>query len=291
MMMTEQLEADLIEAFSLRASAIPADISARVSEVDYHPRTRRLSPRLTVGALAGAAVTTGTVLSVAVLGGASPAFAGWTPSPTAALVGQTTTADASCQAQLASAPALPGSSDASGWTAVATDVRGPFTLVAYEDGAADASCLTGPSLTTVSTRTSVGGQMSASGSASALGGPVRTSVTVGGNGSDGIEQVSIDPLNSASQGPYTVVEGEIAADVTGVTLVRSDGQDIQASIGDGLFLAWWPGTASATTAEITTSGGVTSDPLSTPAPPPAGGTGTCGSSSSAGSATSRCAGS
>jgi hypothetical protein len=282
--MTEQLEADLSEALSLYASGIPSDVGARLRAIDYRPRTSRISPRLTVGALAGAAVTAGTVISAVLLGGASPAFAGWTASPTAASASQTTSADASCQAQLASLAALSGSADGTGWTVVATDVRGPFTLIVYQDGSSDATCLTGPSLTAVSSSSGSGGSESVSGSASGTGhGSASSSISrVAGSGSDGIEQATVAHLDSTSDGAYTVVDGQVDADVTGVTLVRSDGEDIQTTTGSGWFVAWWPGTLDATSAEITTASGVTTEPLSTPLPAPSG-SGACNQNSQTGS--------
>jgi hypothetical protein len=288
--MTEQLEADLREALSRCASGIPSDAGARLRAIDYHPRRSRISPRLKVGTLAGAAVTTGTVLSVVILGGASPAFAGWTASPTAASASQTTSADASCQAQLASLAALSGSADGTPWTAVATDVRGPFTLVVYQDGSSDATCLSGPSLTAVSTSSGSRASESVSGSASGTGdGSGLSSISrVAGSGSDGIEQATVAHLDSTSDGAYTVIDGQLDADVTGVTLVRSDGEDIQASAGSGWFVAWWPGSLDATSAEITTPGGVTTETLNTPAQPPlpsGSGSGSCDQNSPTGATT------
>jgi len=271
--MTEQLEVDLREA------------------IDYRPRAGRISPRLKVGSLAGAAVTTGTVISVVVLGGASPAFAGWSAAPTGASAAQTTTADGSCQAQLAqlaAAPALAVPTGASAWTAVATDVRGPFTLVVYQGGEADATCLAGPSMTAVSISTGnratewISGSVSSTGTGSGGG---SSSVSVArGSGPDDIEQMTTAHLDSTAGGPYTVLDGQVDAAVTGVTLVRSDGENIEASTGGGWFVAWWPGSLDATSAQVTTANGVATEPIDTQAPPPPG-TGTCSGTAQTGSQT------
>ena len=274
--MTDQLEADLKEALVRRASGVPGDVGERLRSIDYRPRASRISPRLKVGSLAGAAVTTGTVISVVVLGGASPAFAGWSAAPTGAPAAQTATAGATCQAQLASAPALAGQSVGGPWTQVATDVRGPFTLVVYQDGAAGATCLSGPSVTAVSISTGSGATERISGGASG-GGPAVASSSVSvvrPSGSGGLEQMTTAHLETSGANPYTVVDGQIAAGVTGVTLVRSDGEDIEASSGSGWFVAWWPGSRGATSAQVTTANGVTTVPLDTPAPP-ASGNGAC----------------
>jgi hypothetical protein len=239
-------------------------------------------------------VTTGTVLSVVILGGASPAFAGWTASPTAASASQTASAEGSCQAQLASAPGFSGLADGAGWTAVATDVRGPFTLIVYQSGSSDATCLSGPSITAVSSSGGGSGEnmLHVSASLSPTGeGISSTSISlVVGSGSDGIGQGTIDHLDSTSDGAYTVIDGQLDADVTGVTLVRSDGEDIQASTGSGWFVAWWPGSLDATSAEITTPSGTTTETLNTPplpSTPPASGSssGSCTQASPAGATT------
>ena len=94
--------------------------------------------------------------------------------------------------------------------------------------------------------------------------------------------MTVAHLDSGSQGPYTLVEGQVAAGVTAVTLLRTDGRHIQASTGNGWFVAWWPGDLNTTSALVTTATGVTTQPLDTtvpaPPPPPAG-SGSCRASS------------
>ncbi len=279
-MTNQQLESDLREAFSVHASGIPGEAAARLGGIDYRPRASRISPRITVGALAGAAATTGAVVSAVVFGSAQAAFAGWSPSPTLLVsAGQTSSADTACQAQVTAGP---GSSDAtagSGWSPVATDVRGPFTLVIYQDGAAHATCLTGPLITVVSRSSGSGGSMTVSGSVTgAIGTGSRISTMIGRLTSGSITQMSVDHLASTSQGAYTVVTGQVEAGVTGVTLVRSDGEHVQTSVSNGLFVAWWPGTEDATAAEITTAQGESTQTLKAAPPLPAPGDGSCNAS-------------
>jgi len=291
-MTNQQLESDLREAFSLHASDIPGDAGARLRGIDYRPRSSRISSRVTVGALAGAAVTTGAVVSAVVFGSAQAAFAGWSPSPTLLVsAGQTSSADTTCQAQMAASPGFSDTTAGSGWSAVASDVRGPFTLVIYQDGAAHATCLTGPSITVVSRSSGSGASMTVSGGATATPGTEsRGSTMIGRFTSGSITQMSVDHLASTSQGAYTVVTGQVEAGVTGVTLVRSDGERVQTSVNNGLFVAWWPGTADATAAEITTAQGETTQTLE-PAPPlPAPGSGSCNAGSQATSSSVVCTG-
>jgi hypothetical protein len=288
--MNQLLDSDLKEAFASQASRIPPDAVAHLRGIDYRPRTSRLSPRLTVGTLAGGGAVAGAVISVVLVGGAQPAFAGWSASPTPGSAGQTATADATCQAQLAAAPAAPGSTGGSDWNAVTTDVRGPFTVVVYQDGATDATCFTGPSLTILARSAAGGASMSVAGSESGGGAAHSSSIVVSGNVSGGIEHMTVAHMDSTSAGPYTLVEGQVDPAVTGVTLVRSDGEDVEASTGGDWFVAWWPGSQGVTSAEITTANGVTTEPLNmAPLPPPPNGT-ACDPSAPATSSTVYCTG-
>jgi hypothetical protein len=53
----------------------------------------------------------------------------------------------------------------------------------------------------------------------------------------------------------TLVDGPTGAGVTAVTIERSDGSSVQATVANGWYLAWWPGTVTATNAEVTTASG------------------------------------
>jgi hypothetical protein len=277
--MDQLLETELNEVFSSYASRIPADTAVRLRAVDYKPRTGHLSPCLTVGALGGVAATAGTVISVVVLGGAQPAFAGWSASPTPATAAQLASADAACQAKFASAPASPGTATPSSWSAAVTDVRGPYTMAIFQDGSANATCFIGPSFTAVSFNDGSSHSMAVGSSTGAKPGQEEggSASTVGGIESGDITQLTESHLDLTGDGPYTLVEGQIQPDVTGVTLVRSDGSDVQATTGGGWLVAWWPAAQGVTSAEVTTPSGVTNQTLnldqSAPPVPPAGSNG------------------
>ena len=82
--MKTEFEADLRQAFAARAATVPVAGASRLRSMDYRPRERRLRPPVAVGAaVLASAGTAGAVLSV-VLGGAAPAYAGWSAAPTAA---------------------------------------------------------------------------------------------------------------------------------------------------------------------------------------------------------------
>ncbi len=231
-------------------------------------------PAIGVGALAGAA-TAGTALAV-VLGGSTPAYAGWSATPTTAAA-PSSAADASCQSQLSDAP--PGPARASlgsgAWQSVLTDVRGPFTVALLQNDGAYAACFTSPSFTEInelSSPTAGGAQSgelsvhsgSAAGAGSGGSGPAagQSAVVLEGTSSGDLNQVVENHLATTSQGPYTLIDGRVANGVTGVTLVRDDGQDVVATVADGWFVAWWPGAASpATSAQVTKATGTTTEPF------------------------------
>jgi hypothetical protein len=103
-------------------------------------------------------------------------------------------------------------------------------------------CMTGPDGTQFSI---------ASGSQPALPGP---------------GQITFDRLQGAfakSQN-YTIAEGSSSSEVSAATLMLSDGTRVATTIGNGLFLAWWPGTATVTSATLTTPSGTTTQTINSP---------------------------
>ena len=278
--MKTEFEAAVREAFATRAGRLPVGAASRLRSIDYGPREHRLRvPAIGLSAVAGAA-TAGTALAV-VLGGSTPAYAGWSATPTTTAT-PSPAADASCQSQLSGAdPGPAGASLGSGaWQNVLTDVRGPFTVALFQNDGAYAACFTSPSFTEIN-QVSVGsgsgaaaGSMSVHGQAGSGPGPTSgfSSTLVGGTSSGDLQHVMQTHLSNSGDGPYTLVEGRTASGVTGVTLVRDDGQDVVATVDDGWLVAWWPGSATATSAQVSTESGTTSEALvssaRTPLPPP-----------------------
>ncbi len=259
--MIDQLEAELRDAFQSKASNIPAEVSGRIRAATYRPRVSRWSPRVTYGAVAGAAITTATVVSAVVLGSASPAFAGWSATPTVPTGDQVAQAQGSCQQQLANRPAgLP----ATGGDPILTDVRGPFTVVIYATATSSTTCFTGPTFTSVS-------------------GLIQRAATLPAAGTI---DLSTAGLTARDASPYTLVDGRTGAGVTGVSLLLDNGQHVQATLANGWYEAWWPGSARAVSAAVTTPGGTTTQtPSSVPVPCMPGPQAPC-SGRSAGSGTS-----
>ena len=147
---------------------------------------------------------------------AAPAFAGWTASPTAPLPGQLAAAEQHC----ATAPGTP----------VLTDTRGPYTASIYADGS---TCVEGNGI-----------EISSDGGGGATSSIPAGTVELNGAG------------ESDSDGhALTMVDGPIGAGVTGVTITRSDGSSVQATVKNGWYLAWWPGTERAVTAQVASASG------------------------------------
>jgi hypothetical protein len=223
--MTEQLETKLRAALRERAAQIPTASIARLTHLDYHPRTRRLRPPVAIGALATAAGTAGAVAVVISLSaGASNAFAGWTPTPTRPAPDQLAAASADCQTQ----------SPVAGLPLKLADTRGPFTFAVYADANSSATCIKGPTFTSVSSNTTSA--------------PI--DVPVGH-----IFLSSSHATNSG--GAYSFADGRTGAGVNAVTLILDDGTNVQATVANGWFVAWWPGVHDVKSADITTPAGTT----------------------------------
>ncbi len=305
-MMHSTLEEELSQALAQQAASMPRAATERLRSVDYRPRRHLLAVPVAVGAGAAAsAATVGTVLAV-VLGGATPAYAGWSATPASSSAPSSAAPD--CISTLSSASSGPaGTGSGTGaWQTLLTDVRGPFTITLLQNGTSYATCFTGPSFTEVNRITSpssgsggaqsgtlsVGSQTAGGGGSGAQDG-VGSLVSLEGTSSGDLNQVLQNQLTTSADGPYTFVDGRVATGVTGVTLVLKDGQDIVATVADGWFVAWWPGSTDANSAQVTKASGTTAEPLvplsqmgtkfplgqagsksGVPAPPPPA-TGTC----------------
>lgn len=292
--MKTALEDQLSDTLARRAASVPCFATERVRSVDYQPRTHRVAIPAAIGAgAAAAAATVGTALAV-ILGGATPAYAGWSTAPTAsANASPTPQADQSCLNALPSDDPSGVQLGSGSWQPVLTDVRGPFTVALFQNSGAYAACFTSSSFTEV---TQVAADDGSTSNAQSVNGSVHTptpgapgqamtSVSVGGTSSGDISNFVQTHLATTADGPYTLVEGRVAAGVTGVTLVLDNGQDVVTTVADGWVVAWWPGDDAATSARVTTASGTSSEGLqsSTKTPsgvPPAGFTpGACAAAS------------
>jgi hypothetical protein len=216
-----QLETDLRAALHERAARVQA--GPGLLGADYNPRARRLRPPVAIGG--GLATATGAIVAVLVLvGGASSAFAGWTPQPTAPTAAQLAAAQAKCAANASSFPGLP---------LRLTDTRGPFTFEVYADDRADHTCITGPSFTN-----------SSGWSASS---PISVPV--------GELYLSSEHTTTTAGQSYGFVVARAGEGVTAATLALDDGTAVTATVQNGWAVAWWPGSHQVTGARLTTASG------------------------------------
>jgi hypothetical protein len=218
--MPDHLEQSLRVALSDRAAQIDPDSIARLRAIDYHPRRHRIGRLPAIGALGGAGTAAAAVAALVTVGSsAAPAFAGWQARPTAPAPGQLAQAEQACGQDLGS-PVL-------------TDSRGPYTASIYADTTTGDVCLSGNGVSMSSRSTSQAPASVAAGQIQSSGGGTRDSAG--------------DAL--------TLVDGRTGAGVTAVTIHRSDGSSVQATVANGWYLAWWPGTVAATNAEVMTTSG------------------------------------
>lgn len=255
------LETDLANALTAEANSVSVEAVDRLHRAEYRPRTRRVRGVHVLGGI-GASATSAGVATALLVGGASPAYAGWSAHPAAAATAPTEAVADRCAAQLGR---LPGPGLA--WKPVVTDTRGPYTLVVYQAGAGEAICLEGPKLTAISV-TSGGGRRTATGSTiGQASGHHASGMTSGGtsvsvpSASAPLDRISQLTVATSDQGPYSVADGHAAADVSAVSLTLSDGISVAATVADGWFVAWWPSAQQAVSAQLTTPNGTVNQPI------------------------------
>jgi hypothetical protein len=236
--MSDQLGADLSAALRTHAAQVPRASIDRLTQLDYRPRTRGVRPPVAIGAAAGAAGAAAAAVAVVISlsAGASNAFAGWSPTPTAPSPSQLAQARADC-ADHATVAGLP---------LQLTDTRGPFTFSVYADSTSSATCISGPSFTAVSGSTSSA--------------PVVVPA--------GTVQLSTEHQTNGDGRAYSFAEGHTGSGVTGVALVLENGTDVQATLQNGWFVAWWPDAETVQNAHVTTPAGVKTQPFDEHAGPP-----------------------
>ena len=221
-------------------------------EAMTEPRTRL--PKFVALGGASAGVATAVTVALSVGGTAPNAFAGWSADPTSPAAGQLQSADAVCQARFAQAgpptnrPAPAGQPSNQTVTGplepLLSDVRGPFTATVFgAGGGATAICLSTPDAVSLRWLTNPPEV------------PAPRTIAVG----------QVGYMVREGQ-PYTMVWGTTGTDVSRVTLTLDDGSTVTPTVGNGLFLAWWPGSNGVASASISSSSGPSVQPLDIPGP-------------------------
>lgn len=227
--MTDHIERSVREALSYQDAQLDHSAIARLRAVDYRPRQRRIRRLPTIGVLGTAGTAAVVAVVVSLSSGAAPAFAGWQATPTTPTTPAAAAAGQSCGQGLG--------------TAVLADSRGPYTAAIYAQGDMTAVCLSGDGVSMGSVSSSTTPVTVAAGQLQFAGGISRDSAG--------------DQL--------TLADGRTGSGVTAVSFGLSDGTEVQATVSGGWYMAWWPGTATATNTEITTASGTAS--IAVPATP------------------------
>jgi hypothetical protein len=170
------------------------------------------------------------VLSLA--GGASNAFAGWTPQPTNPTPAQLAAAEAYCAANVPW-PGLP---------LKLTDARGPFTVQVYSNGASNDFCTVGTSFRNASGWTSSPAVTPPAGQLFLW-----------------TDHTAIDDGQA-----YGTLIAQAGDGVSAANLTLDDGSVVTATVENGWVLAWWPGTAHVASAQLTTPSGTRTQTFSYP---------------------------
>lgn len=197
--------------------------------------TRRRLP-IVVGS-AGALIATIAAVAASVLGGAAPAFAGWTATPSPAGAARVQSALLACHEAHAPTLAAP----------MLADTRGPYAMLLFIAGGTNRLCITGPSLTALF-----------------LGGPAIQGPTISNS-------IATTATGSSSHGghPLSFLVARAGAGVTTVVLTLTDGTDVRSTVAHGWLAAWWPGKAFARSAQLTAHGRSVTQRLEVQRPPAA----------------------
>lgn len=193
-------------------------------------RSRWSSRRILVpiGLVAAAAVA----FPVFSVGGGS-AFASWTPTPEAIVGADATEAAAACRSAM-------GMPDA-GQDVLLAERRGGWTYVLLAGSGAEGSCVMDDRLVGADNPPAPGKV----GFMGRFSPDAPQAPTVSANDIDWTEGAGAMPVDGPwpfkmEQSWLTWVEGYAGSDVTGVVVHTPIGTDVQASVADGRFAAWWP---------------------------------------------------
>ena len=195
-----------------RRDQVLARVLASPPAPDPRPR-RRVRPRLL---LAGGALALVTVVAVPLLTGGDEAFAGWSATPQELTGNEFDRAVRDCAA----------SQEVDGAAGVLAERRGGWTYVVLDvpsaDGILEGTCLTSSRFPDID----MGG----------LGERLPLSEIAP-------DVVAEDILGTGTtkEGLFSYTQGRAGTDVVAVTITTPGGLEIEATLRDGRYAAWWPG--------------------------------------------------
>lgn len=262
--MNEPLERQLRAAFAERLVTISPTQGVRLRALDYRPRQRVLLTRPVLGASGAAVLAALALVLFLVSSSPSTAFAGWTTSP-AVVPAQTLTRTLSaCKTERAA-------------RVLASEQRGPFTAIVFMRSASPELCITQSSRVLVRQSTVYPPRLLVKPAADKVNEPFITHTVVGSaharlstlyRREDKLfararshGKISIAVANKIASSPadqklkraetklilgpgaITALSGSVGRDVTALTFVLKDGTRVRATVGNGWYLAWWPGSS------------------------------------------------
>jgi hypothetical protein len=256
----DTFEDRLLDALLDRFDNLALQPPAAISPVQRRASVRRYAVPLTGLALGAAAAS----LALFEIGGPTAAnhvgpalqarpvtsvyaLAAWTARPTSADPTQIAAAESHCAPSVSRVGAAqPAAGDKQGptvaggpWSAVLVDTRGDLTLALYSEGTSTMACLAGPSFVWLNPLNTNGERPLTDNTAS-------------------LDEVTI---RGAAGDVYTIAVGRTGSAVTGVGLQRVDGSEVTATVGDGHFIAWWPGSEGVKALSVTANTGTQDYPV------------------------------
>jgi hypothetical protein len=187
----------------------------------------------------------------------TPAFAGWTAQPTSPTSGQLSTAETMCASLAAVLASTPGNTASATLPSMSlSDVRGPYSLLVY--GTTNpALCVLGNGHSSLHEDGVTIGMSSAVGNSVVLRSSGSESVTTNPSSptppAPGAAVVNVNNTTNDNGQFFSVIEGSVGSQVSGATLLLSDGSSVVATVSNGLFAAWWPSQATVSSIQVTTT--------------------------------------
>lgn len=280
--MTDLIEDELRAAFEHKAHELPAEVTTRLNAFPYHPGAGRLArwPALATGLAAAAAVVVIAIVSLS--SGTTAAVAGWTAVPARVSGASLSAARKAC-------------GNVAGTQVLAAESRGPFVAIVFTRNGAPWQCITrGPRVLLKQTTryparlyaTVPAGKITAPSIVQHAYGAVAKRRLVALNKTEGQlfrdrrhhrshfqrdvrETAKLDKeIEGIKTGPKALISltGTAGKGVIGVQFVLADGKTVSATVQDGWYEAWWPGSTKqaatyAVRAEVTTLSGTRSSKM------------------------------
>jgi hypothetical protein len=249
--MSDLIEQELRDVFASRVEVVVPRVIARLSTVDFQPRRTRRRLLAKIGA-GSSVVTGGVVAAVLLLGSGTPeAFAGWTAIPSGVSVGSLTTARRAC-----------------GMTpkgrVLAAESRGPFVAIVFTHHGNPWQCITRGTVALMKTTTEYPAGQYQPMPADKISTPSLAFTAYTASAKKRVAELVAaedrlfrkheagpvtykidDRIYAIKTGPDGLlsVTGTVGKGVKTVQFVLGDGNTVSATVHDGWYEAWWPGTA------------------------------------------------